>query len=230
MITYSKIYESVAFWLDREDLDSSIPQFVRLAELEIYRRLRIRLNEYTKTFTAADDPYNPLPLPDNFKEMRLLVVNGKPLECISDQEYFTRLDGYTGTDRPNAFCEIDNHIYILPWPSEPEVVAAAPAPTVFAVAAVDPTPEQEEEWGDTEIVMHYYGIDSSDLMDRGEDAYIYGGVYQAWLALSGPSAGATASGKAAEFGERFNNALFSLEKDYKRSRYAGSTVQVSSVN
>ena len=207
MMTYSKLYESVADWLNRDDMADDIPQFVRMAELQIYRFLRIALNTYTKTLTGADDPYIPIALPNNYKEMKLLVVNGIPLERISDQRYYEELDGYNETDQPQYFTEIGNALYILPWPD---------------------APKEPEDWDNTTINIHYYGSDSADMLDGAEDAYIYGAVMQGWINLSGPDGGPEAAGKAAQFEGYFTKALLSLEQDYKRRQYSGSTKTVTS--
>jgi hypothetical protein len=96
MNTYGTLKATIADWLDREDLTGQIPTFIRLAEGDIYDGLRCHDNEFTMvadkvSYTLAGNP--PLVttdelitnLPSNYREMRLVTWNDRPLEHISQQ-------------------------------------------------------------------------------------------------------------------------------------------------
>ncbi len=201
MKTYSGIYERVSEFLNRDDMDQVIPTMVRLAELQIFRFLRVKLNEKIKVYTAADDPYSPLTVPVDYKQARLLVINEAPLEKVSDQRYYESLDGYSGTDQPQYWTEVLDKIYILPWRTETQ---------------------SEEDWGDVNITLHYFTADASDLVTLGEDCFIYGGLMHSAIYLKAPQ------NQIALYQDMFNKCLLSLDQEYQVQRYAGSTKQVTS--
>lgn len=102
MNTYGTLKTAIADWLDREDLVGQIPTFVRLGEDDIYDGLRCHHNEFTATYTEvnytlADNPAIPVTddlvrkLPSNFREMRLVTLNDRPLKETSMQQLQRRI-------------------------------------------------------------------------------------------------------------------------------------------
>lgn len=129
----------VQLWLNRSDTETvnRIPQAIRLAETDIYRDLRCRDNEFEVEYTNASDPNALLNLPSNFKELRMVTYNGKPLKLMSDLEYQRSVtDGDIGD--PYGFCIITRKLYLMPALSN------------------DPG-----DWDDdVTIKLHYYGTES----------------------------------------------------------------------
>ncbi len=75
--SYTDLKTTVASYLGRSDLTSTIPDFITLAELRLQRELRTRqmLKSATATMTAADPK---VALPTDFLEIRDLHVQGNP--------------------------------------------------------------------------------------------------------------------------------------------------------
>lgn len=73
--TYGDLKAAVANWLNRKDLTTRIPDFIALAELQIFRELRIPEMEATAALVVASD-YS-ITLPTRFVETINLRETGK---------------------------------------------------------------------------------------------------------------------------------------------------------
>jgi hypothetical protein len=69
--TFSELKTEIADYLDRSDLTSQIPTFIRLAEARMNRGLRIRLMETVKVITAIPD-IKRYPLPSDYLQLRTI--------------------------------------------------------------------------------------------------------------------------------------------------------------
>jgi hypothetical protein len=78
---YTSLQATVANYLARSDLASSIPDFIRLAEVRLRRDLRIRqmLKSATTTTTGGD---STVALPTDFLELRTLFVETNPVRSL----------------------------------------------------------------------------------------------------------------------------------------------------
>jgi len=75
--SYSDLKTTVASYLGRSDLTSTIPDFISMAELRLSRDLRTR--QMLKSATASMTAANPkVALPTDFLEIRDLTVQGNP--------------------------------------------------------------------------------------------------------------------------------------------------------
>ena len=115
--TYDGLKDAIADWLDRSDLEDRIPDFIRLAETRINRKLRIRPMEVRSTMTtnAGQRYFN---LPGGFLSMRNIQLNTNPitpLEQISP-EMLDRLYGSDVTGKPTAYALIGDEIQLAPIP------------------------------------------------------------------------------------------------------------------
>ena len=115
--TYDGLKSAIADWLDRSDLEDRIPDFIRLAETRINRKLRIRPMEVRSTMTtnAGQRYFN---LPGGFLSMRNIQLNTNPitpLEQISP-EMLDRLYGSDVTGKPTAYALIGDEIQLAPIP------------------------------------------------------------------------------------------------------------------
>lgn len=75
LTTYAELKSAVADWLERGDLAPRIPDFIRLAESRLNRRLRLRLMEAEAGLTGAAGQ-RLLPLPAGFSEALGLWLEG----------------------------------------------------------------------------------------------------------------------------------------------------------
>ena len=239
MKTLAELKATIADWIEREDLQEEIPSFINLAEKKIYRipQLRNRHAEFRITKTAADDPFNPIELPDNFSELKLVVYNDLPLIRISDQQWYGMKKAGLGTDFLDTmyYMVTGRQLYILNWPEATKT---------------------EDEWGTVNLIIDYYGTESITEMAtwntptnpnqvpesdgtlpttsmRGDtattrlfqiapDLYLYGALVEAYLYLREPT-------KAAEYKELFREVVAGLVAESDEAEYAGSTVEVQSV-
>lgn len=88
--TFAKLTAAVADFLDRDDLTSSIPTFIQLAETDLNRNARHWRAEKRSTATI-DTQYSAVP--DDFVEaIRFYITSNdtRPLELISQSELLSR--------------------------------------------------------------------------------------------------------------------------------------------
>ena len=240
---YGELKASVAQWLDRTDLTDQIPDFIRMAETEIYRDLECEDNEFIATYTNAGweiDGHASQPvsdgiftdLPQNFRRMTLVTWSDKPLEHVSKQQMQVRINNYIDSTT-NIFSISGRKI------------------SLSSAIDTDPT-----NWGDGEaLIFTYYGAESLDslptyqvptnpvddpavedntpvvitqtddnttrMLQVNPDMYLHGALYFASLFLQSDA-------DANKWGSLFNNALESMKQASKRSRFSGSTSQVRS--
>lgn len=81
LTTYDGLKLSVADWINRDDLQNVIPDFIELAENRIFHELRTPVNEKTIVLTLSSEGYATLP--SDFLEVKDLFWNYNPLERIS---------------------------------------------------------------------------------------------------------------------------------------------------
>jgi hypothetical protein len=93
-ITYATLRSGIAGWLHRSDLESFLPDVVRLAESDIRNDVRVRAMEATATGTVAS---NVITLPADLIELRRLVIDGY-VYTYSDPIEFAELERQGSTD------------------------------------------------------------------------------------------------------------------------------------
>lgn len=77
MTTYTQLQSDIATWLDRDDLTTLIPTFIRISEQEIYRKLRIiEMEEISYTPLSTISQYYDLP--PRFIAARNIYIDTSP--------------------------------------------------------------------------------------------------------------------------------------------------------
>lgn len=129
LANYSDLLSAVAAWLNRgSDLDSRIPDFIKLAEAEFNRKLRTIEMEARSTLTLTSDSHA---LPADFLGARSVAIENTRLEYVPPSEAFddTSTGGY-----PTRYTIADGSIFFRPAPSSGDVelayYASIPALTV----------------------------------------------------------------------------------------------------
>lgn len=150
--TYAELLASIALWLDRDDLEDRIPDFVRLLEARLNRILRVPEMEETTTLTTDAERID---LPTDFRQSRALYLDTDPrqeLEAIS-----------LGTLRTKYAQQITG---------KPECYAISGSEIVLG-----PAPDDEYDL----ILTYYADIDGLDantstnwLLAKHPDIYLYG--------------------------------------------------------
>ena len=115
--TYAELQTAIKSWSKRDDLDSQIPDFIKLAETRINRNIRIRIMEtrVTSSTVSAQSYYG---LPDNFVQMRHFKLNTEP---VTDLDYLTpeRIDTLwagSKSGKPTIYTLLGDEIRLAPTP------------------------------------------------------------------------------------------------------------------
>jgi hypothetical protein len=109
--TYNELLTALDNWLGTAALTSRTPEFITLAEADIWGRLRIRQMEASTDLGVSSQT---VALPSDFLEPRRLYLDGNPVAPI---DYVPPLDFWrrymsTDTSKPQAFTiEGDNLVF-----------------------------------------------------------------------------------------------------------------------
>jgi len=152
LATYSDLVSAVGDWLDRDDLATRAPDFIRLAEARLNRLLEDPEMEVLATSTASGASTT---LPDDFGSMIAISTGYYPLQAMSAAD-FAGVDN-TITGYPRFYTLFDNGIRFAPAESTAQIEMVYRR-TIPALTADNPT-----NW----------------LMDRAPDLYLYGALVQA---------------------------------------------------
>ena len=121
--TYSELQTAVNNWLDRTDLTNRVPEFIRLAEARIGRRLRVRGVEdrATTPLVAAQEYYS---LPTDFLEARNVQINTNPVNVLTYRtpEQLDKEFPSTSSGTPCAFTIIGEEIQLKPIPGSTDTM------------------------------------------------------------------------------------------------------------
>lgn len=109
--TYATLKTSIAAWLMRDDLTAVIPDFVTLAEADMFQRLRLRCMLTRATTTIGSDGYEELPT--DFLQMYRLVLDGIEMEFAPTALMAGYLLDYAG-DPQTFYCITGEQIQFAP--------------------------------------------------------------------------------------------------------------------
>lgn len=109
--TYADLQAAVAKWLNRKDLTTQIPDFIRLAEVEMSRELHCRQMVETMNVSLSGEDFY---LPCDFAGVQSFRLNGTPTTGL---DYVTPadLDDCFGLGRPYRYT-ITDRIVLDPAP------------------------------------------------------------------------------------------------------------------
>ena len=224
----------IAEYLDREDLTDDIPQFIRLAETKIYRKLRTRENEFTLQITEATipEPLSPIALPQNFREFKLVTLNDMPVTNVSVQRFKTILAaGYNGAQ--TFFTTIERELHLYPWPTTtPDPWEAFNLEVVYygTESIVDmatwdtaANPNQVPESDGTPSTTSMRGDDATTrLFLVAPDLYLYGALAEAYTYLLMPES-------AIMWGGSFSAVLAELKTEHDLAEFSGGTTSINNI-
>jgi hypothetical protein len=156
---YSELKSAIADWLDRTDLDDSIPDFIALAEARHKRDFKIRRMETRVTAnTIADTEYYTLP--DNYVAMRNIQLNTNPktsLEYLTPEQ-MDRIYAGSNKGKPKAYSIIGNDIQLRPTPDSVYEIEILYFKHFTALSDSSPT---------------------NDMLTNHPDIYLYGSLVEA---------------------------------------------------
>lgn len=119
LTTYTELKSSLADWLNRSDLTSVIPDFIRLAEAQMERQLRTRqmIVRATASFAAGAE-YGTVP--DDFLEAKAVKLDTNPVTSLTFQtiDALDQLSNttYLSSGKPLYFTVVGNQFRLLPIP------------------------------------------------------------------------------------------------------------------
>lgn len=115
--SYSSLKTTISSYLARSDLDSVIPDFIRLAEYRLQRELRIR--QMLKVAQASTTGgVSTVGIPSDFLEMRDIHIVANPVKTLSydTPNGFYRNTRSTESGLPNAYTVLADDMQFAPIP------------------------------------------------------------------------------------------------------------------
>jgi hypothetical protein len=116
--TYDELVTAVGSWIKRSDLTASIPDFVRMGELRIYRDLRVRAMEATLNSAIAS---GVVAVPSGYVAMKHAYIDGTPVQKLQRKDAEWVYQNYpvrSASGQPKFFArEADNFIF-GPYPDD----------------------------------------------------------------------------------------------------------------
>lgn len=117
MNTYAELQSTIADYLNRDDLVSVIPTFIKLAESKFNRKLRVRQMVTRATATIDTAFFAP---PANWLENKEFQLNTNP---ITKLEFITESYGnelratrYPAAGKPQYYTVVGNQLEFIPTP------------------------------------------------------------------------------------------------------------------
>jgi hypothetical protein len=155
-VTYAELKSAIADFLNRQDLTSVIPTFVKFCESDIAKRLRHRKMLQRATATL-DTQYTELP--DGFLEAKNIHVNAdyvQPLEFVTlEHADLLRQGIYSAVGKPRVYTIVGETIEVVPIPDTSYTLELAYYKTLDALSA-----DADTNW----------------LLENHPEVYVYGSL------------------------------------------------------
>ena len=114
--TYSELKTAIADWLNRDDLTSTIPHFIALAEAQMNRTIRHR-KMVTRSTATLDTPYFAVPA-DWQENIRFLLNTNPvtPLLYVTPEQLIEDQQKYSAAGQPLFYTMVGQQFEVLPSP------------------------------------------------------------------------------------------------------------------
>lgn len=123
--SYDDLIAAVASWINRSDLNANVPDFVALAEDEIFKVYSARENEVTLTVdrTTEDPVTGTLPVPPDYRTMITFTADGVPLRRsqLSQVQAWQAAQEGTFINPPKSFARDFTDFVLYPFPDSGKV-------------------------------------------------------------------------------------------------------------
>jgi hypothetical protein len=118
--TYANLQAALAGWLDRADYTAQIPDFIRMAEAEFDRVLRVpEMEARAEATTVAASGRLPFPADcAGIRSVSLLTAPPRALEGTTTGMLYQ----WTGSGVPSAYAVSDEQVWLAPIPDAPYTV------------------------------------------------------------------------------------------------------------
>lgn len=191
---YTELQAAVADQLDRTDLTSQIPDFIKLAEAQMNRVVR-HWRMQDRVTASVDTQYTALP--SNFAEaIRMVVTTGNysVLELVGNMELSRlRANVADATGRPQFYAINDQAIEVFPTPD------AVYTTELVYYETIDPLANTGTNW-----LLTYY-----------PDAYLYGACLHSAPYLQEDA-------RMQTWGALYEAAISAINQDAERAQTGGS--------
>jgi len=197
--TYAELQTAVANWLDRDDLEERIPEFIVLAEARMNRVFRLRLMEAKYTALTVADQRN-YALPAGYLQMRNLQINTTPITPCQyvTPEIYDRLYGSTLTGTPEIYTIIVNEIQLGPIPASEQTIEMLFYKKITALSVSNTT---------------------EAMLTDNPDIYLYGALLEAEPFLMNDE-------RLGVWAQGFQQSIDNLQDQDAKDRHSGSALRV----
>ncbi len=173
--TYDDLQSSVADWLERSDLASRIPDFIRLAEVQLNRLLRTNPQTLRATATISD-PFSAIPS-DHLETLAITLSDGTAqwdlLPATLEQMAASAAER-PGTGKPRFWTQVGEQFQYFPAPDQAYTATLTYVRGIPGLSDTNTT-----NW----------------LLTRFPDAYLFGALKEAGPFLRDPELTATFEAK-----------------------------------
>ena len=193
--TYAELQAAIASWLNRDDLASTIPNFIDMVEADMSRTIRHWRME-KRSIADLTTQYSALPS-DFYEPIRLSLTSGTSysLELVGQADLLRlrqRTDNVTG--RPQYYAMTDGSIEVFPTPADTYTLEM-----VYYSKIIPLTDTNTSNW-----VLTYY-----------PDAYLYGSLIH-----SAPFLGD--DNRLSVWAALYDNAINAINADSDKAKFGGS--------
>lgn len=174
--TYAELKTAIGDWLNRDDLDSVIPNFISLAEAQFNRSIRHR-KMVTRSDATLDTPYFAVPS-DWLQTIRFQLNTNPvtPLLFVTPEQALEESMVYSAGRQPLFYTTIGQQFQVVPTPDTSygaELLYYAKIPALSDSATTN--------WLLTESPdLYLYGalIQSAPYLKEDERINVWAGLYQ----------------------------------------------------
>lgn len=174
--TYAELKTAIGDWLNRDDLDSVIPNFISLAEAQFNRTIRHR-KMVTRSDATLDTPYFAVPS-DWLQTIRFQLNTNPvtPLLFVTPEQALEESMVYSAGQQPLFYTTIGQQFQVVPTPDtsyDAELLYYAKIPALSDSATTN--------WLLTESPdLYLYGalIQSAPYLKEDERINVWAGLYQ----------------------------------------------------
>ena len=174
--TYAELKTAIGDWLNRDDLDSVIPNFISLAEAQFNRSVRHR-KMVTRSDATLDTPYFAVPS-DWLQTIRFQLNTNPvtPLLFVTPEQALEESMVYSAGQQPLFYTTIGQQFQVVPTPDtsyDAELLYYAKIPALSDSATTN--------WLLTESPdLYLYGalIQSAPYLKEDERINVWAGLYQ----------------------------------------------------
>lgn len=174
--TYSELKTAIANWLNRDDLTSTIPDFIALAEAQMNRSVRHR-KMVTRSDATLDTPYFAVP-GDWLQTIRFQLNTNPvtPLLFVTPEQALEESMVYSAGQQPLFYTTIGEQFQVVPTPDtsyDAELLYYAKIPAL--------SDSNTTNWLLTESPdIYLYGslVQSAPYLKEDERINVWAGLYQ----------------------------------------------------